>query len=129
MVGRDEPRFATQAGFSVCVVLSTPPFPYSRKEVDAPVGFPIAADGIEPQHLHWGEVGSERGQIVTAGLYGWTAVITGTGDTIGEAKSAAYARARMVRTPNLRYRLDIGDKLLAGDMEKLADWGWLKSTP
>jgi hypothetical protein len=30
-----------------------------------------------------------------------------------------------VRTPNLRYRLDIGDKLLSGELQQLADWGWL----
>jgi len=122
-------RFPSHSGFSVCVVLSTPPFPYSRKEVDAPVGFPVVADGVETEHLHWGEVGIEDGQIVTAGLYGWTAVITGTGETIEEARAAAYERAAKFRTPNLRYRLDIGEKLLAGEMEKLAGWGWLKSTP
>ena len=31
-------------GFSVGIVLTTPPFPYSRKEVDAPVGLPVFFD-------------------------------------------------------------------------------------
>jgi phosphoribosylamine--glycine ligase len=30
MIRRDAPRFPTRTGFSVCIVLSTPPFPYSR---------------------------------------------------------------------------------------------------
>jgi phosphoribosylamine--glycine ligase len=109
----------------VCVVLSTPPFPYSRKEVDAPVGLPILADGVEPEHIHWGEVGMKGGELVTAGLYGWTTVVTGTGSTIAAAQSAAYQRARRVTAPNLRYRLDIGDKLLGGELQRLMEWGWL----
>jgi phosphoribosylamine--glycine ligase len=62
---------------------------------------------------------------VTAGLYGWTAVVTGTGASIAQARSAAYERAAQVRCANLRYRLDIGDKLLTGEFERLRSWGWL----
>jgi phosphoribosylamine--glycine ligase len=125
MIRREPDRFEAMAGFAVCVVLSTPPFPYSRKEVDAPVGMPILVDEIENGHLHWGEVGKVDGEMMTAGLYGWTAVVTGTGTTIREARDAAYERAGRIRTPNLRYRLDIGDKLMAGDFDKLVGWGWL----
>jgi phosphoribosylamine--glycine ligase len=128
MMRREPAGFRTIAGFSVCVVLSTPPFPYSRKDVAAPVGLPVMVDGVEPEHLHWGEVGLENDAIVTAGLYGWTAVVTGTGQTIGAAQAAAYNRARRVRVPNLRYRLDIGDKLLEREFAALQQWGWLKST-
>jgi phosphoribosylamine--glycine ligase len=67
--------------------------------------------------------------LVTAGLYGWTTVVTGTGLTVESAKAAAYARAARVRTPNLRYRLDIGDKLISGELQQLTDWGWMKSIP
>jgi phosphoribosylamine--glycine ligase len=109
----------------VCVVLSAPPFPWSRKELDSLVGLPIDAVGIEPEHLHWGEVGKANGRMVTAGLYGWTAVVTGTGPSIREAQQAAYARAAKVRCTNMRYRLDIGDKLIAGDLERLRRWGWM----
>lgn len=126
ITARQEASFPSVEGYSVCVVLSTPPFPYSRKEVQAPVGFPVIVDGLEPQHLHWGEAGRAGDEIVTAGLYGWTAVVTGTGRTISQAQAAAYARAARVHTPNLRYRLDIGDKLMGGDLRRLTDWGWLR---
>lgn len=125
MVRRDVVSFETRPGFSLCVVMSTPPFPYARDEIDAPIGLPVLADGIEPEHLHWGEVGRDGDEIVTAGLYGWTAVVTGTGATIREAQAAAYARAARFRTPNLRYRQDIGDRLLRGDLDRLAATGWL----
>jgi phosphoribosylamine--glycine ligase len=127
--GRGAP-LATAPGFSVGLVLSTPPFPWSRPYVDSPVGLPVSAVGVEAEHLHWGEVGlaasgPAAGRLVTSGLYGWTAVVTGTGPTVAEAQGAAYARARHVRAPNLRYRLDIGDRLAAGDLERLGALGWL----
>jgi phosphoribosylamine--glycine ligase len=125
MIGRTGGRIATRSGFSVCVVLTTPPFPWSRKEVDSVVGLPVLAGDVEPAHLHWGEVGLANDRVVTSGLYGWTAVVTGTGPGIAEARQAAYDRAAQVRCANLRYRLDIGDKLLAGDLERLRGWGWL----
>jgi len=80
---------------------------------------------VDPAHLHLGEVGRENGRVVTAGLYGWTAVVTGTGQSIAEARRAAYGRAGQVRCANMRYRLDIGYKLIAGDLERLRAWGWL----
>ena len=121
--------FSTSAEFSLAVVISTPPFPLSRKEVDAFVGLPIAIGKVAEEHLHLGEVGREDGELVTAGLYGWTAVVTGTGPTVQDAKASAYARVGEVQTPNVRYRQDIGDKLIAGQLQQLTDWGWIKSMP
>jgi phosphoribosylamine--glycine ligase len=123
-------RFETRSGFSVCVVLTTPPFPYSREEVAEAVGLPVFVDGLdapgEREHFHFGEIGrSPDGGLLTSGLYGWTVVVTGVGATIPEAKAAAYARAARVRTPNLRYRLDIGDKLLAGDFRRVVELGMI----
>lgn len=129
MIRREPNSFEVRGGFSVCIVLTTPPFPYSRHDVDAPVGMPVFLGDIDPAQLHLGEVGSDSGgQLVTSGVYGWTAVVTGTGSTVRKAQAAAYKNAREVQTQSLRYRLDIGDKLNSGDFEKLVEWGWLKST-
>jgi phosphoribosylamine--glycine ligase len=125
MIGRAGGQFPTRSGVSLCVVLSTPPFPYSRKEVATVVGLPVMTGDIDPAHLHWGEIGLVEGRPATSGLYGWTAVVTGTGSSVAEAKAAAYSRAAEVSCPNLRYRLDIGDRQIAGELEQLATWGWL----
>ncbi len=120
--------FATRRGFSVGIVLTTPPFPYSRKEVDEAVGFPILFDHMDDEdrrHLHYGEVGLDGDQLVTSGLYGWTMVVTGLGATIEKAQAEAYRRARRVSIPNARYRLDIGDRLISHDYEQLARMGLL----
>lgn len=129
IMSRNAPCFQACNGFSVCVVLTTPPMPLSRKEVEAPVGLPVIIGDLDRRHLHLGEVGIRGSTLVTAGLYGWTAVVTGTGDTVAEAKTAAYANASRITTPNLRYRLDIGDALITGDLERLSSWGWLNSMP
>lgn len=125
MLDRSGPVHATLPGYSVCVVLSTPPFPHSRKEIDYPLGLPVEADGVKPEHLHWGEVERRGADTVTAGLYGWTAAVTGTGPNVAAARDAAYARAARVRAPNLRYRLDIGERALKGELSQLERWGWL----
>jgi phosphoribosylamine--glycine ligase len=129
MARRDQVSFPVHDGFSACVVITTPPFPYSRHDVEATVGLPLLIDNVPPEHVHLGEAGLSGSQLVTSGVYGWTMVVTGTGATVHEAAKAAYANARCVHAPNGRYRLDIGDKLISGDLEKLLDWGWLKSTP
>jgi phosphoribosylamine--glycine ligase len=127
LLSRTSADFPACSGFSTCIVLTTPPMPLSRKQIDAPVGLPIMVGDIDPAHLHLGEVGSSAGRLVTAGLYGWTAVVTGTGPTVEESKTAAYANAAKVHAPNLRYRLDIGDALISDELDRLAKWGWIKS--
>jgi phosphoribosylamine--glycine ligase len=125
MISRGPSSFAIRPGFSLCVVLTTPPFPYSRHQVGAAVGMPVVVGNVPAEQLHLGEVGSVGSQLATSGVYGWTAVVTGTGSTVIEAKAAAYRNAGEVQAPNLRYRLDIGDALNSGDLQKLAEWGWL----
>ena len=125
LLNRDSDSFPARDGFSTCIVLTTPPMPLSRKEVDAPIGLPVMVADIDPNHLHLGEVAASGDRLVTAGLYGWTAVVTGIGGTVAEARDAAYANASKVHAPNMRYRLDIGETLINGDLQRLANWGWL----
>jgi phosphoribosylamine--glycine ligase len=115
-----------RSGFSVAIVLTTPPFPYDRSVVDEAIGLPVCFDGAlgddEQARLYYGEVGVADRQLVTSGLYGWTMVATGQGKTIPEAQRSALALADRVIVPNMRYRRDIGDRLYAGqwgDVERL----------
>lgn len=127
MLTRSRGRFDAAPGFSVGIVVTTPPFPYSRKQVDEAVGLPVfldpALDEEDRRHLHFGEVGLEDGQLVTTGLYGWTLVVTATAPTIEAAQTAAYERVAKIATPNMRYRLDIADKLIAADFARLEKLG------
>jgi hypothetical protein len=129
MALRSAPGFKTRPGFSVGIVLTTPPFPYTRKDVAEAAGLPVLFEGPlddeDRANLHYGEVGLEGGELVTSGLYGWTMVVTGVGPSIAAAKAKAYRLAGRVFAPNLRYRQDIGDKLAAGDYARLEALGML----
>jgi phosphoribosylamine--glycine ligase len=121
--------FATGPGFCVGIVLTTPPFPYNRKLVDENVGAPIffdsPLDDAEMAHLHYGEVGLAGGQLVTAGCYGWTMVVTGAGDSIAAAAQGSLDLARKVHVANVRYRQDIGANLMARDFARVERLGLL----
>lgn len=127
MIERDQPRFEASSGFSTGVVLTTPPFPYTRHEVAAPVGLPvILPQDADPHHHHLGEVGLDpRGSLVTSGLYGWTMVVTGADSTIAGSRRAAYERLRRIVVPNMRYRLDIADRQISGEWREIEELGLL----
>jgi phosphoribosylamine--glycine ligase len=122
-------HFETRPGFTLGVVLTSPPFPYSRKEVDEKVGLPVfLPDPLAPgdaDNIHPGEIGLAGGRLVTSGLYGWTMVVTGRGASIAEAKAEAYERIGRIFVPHGRYRLDIGDALIGGLWQRLEALGLL----
>jgi phosphoribosylamine---glycine ligase len=127
MTSRGTRTHATAPGFCVGVVLTTPPFPYSREQVDEVVGLPVLIDPtVDPRHVHYGEVGlNEAGQLVTSGLYGWTLVVTGEGQSIVAARRQAYEHVAGVFIPNVRYRTDIGERLLQGQFDAVERLGLL----
>jgi phosphoribosylamine--glycine ligase len=129
MITRSRATFATRAGFSVGIVLTTPPFPYPRPMVAEPLGLPVLFEGeLGPEdrrNLHYGEVGMENEQLVTSGIYGWTMVVTGVAETIATAQQRANRLADRVLVPNVRYRRDIGARLIAGDYTRLEQWDLL----
>jgi phosphoribosylamine--glycine ligase len=131
MLERNTVQFETEPGFAVGIVITTPPFPYSREQVAEPIGLPILFDGnlspAERRHLHYGEVGLSGDVLVTSGATGYTLVVTGTGETIAAARDAANALAEKTMVPNARYRRDIGQRLLQGEFDTLQAWGLLDS--
>ena len=126
---RSGTTFETRDGYAVGVVLTVPPFPYLGSSPPSPSGLrilfrhPLGDTGSE--HLHYGEVALENGRLVTAGVIGQVMVVTGTGQTVEEARNAAYRVVDKVAVPNLRYRNDIGDRVAARDLGLLRKWGIL----
>ncbi len=119
----------THEGFAVGIVLTVPPFPYAdgyaRLSKGMPICFAPELSDVQREAMHFGEVGMKDGQLVTAGEFGYTMVTTGKGASVAEAQRAAYAVAKMVAIPNIRYRNDIGDKLINVDQKTLQTLGWL----
>jgi phosphoribosylamine--glycine ligase len=129
MVRGDLPNVAVRDGYSVGIVLTTPPFPYTREDLEEAVGMPVIFTGSpapdDDAHIHYGEVGIDQDQLVTSGKYGWTMVITGTGSTIREAKQKAYCLADRVFIPNMRFRRDIGHALIDQNLARVEALGLL----
>ena len=127
MTTRSGAPFLTRPGYCVGVVMTTRPFPHIRTTTPEPIGLPILFQGAltaeDRANLHYGEVGLEEGELVTAGYHGWTLVVTGTGASVPAAQAAAYGLADRVVVPNVRYRRDIGAKLVAGQLDALESWG------
>ena len=123
MIRKSMSQFETRPGFSVGIVLTTPPFPYPPARVQRPIGLPVLFDGEltaeDRQNLHYCELAMEGSELVTSGGYGWAMVATGVGDDIATAQQRANRLADRVLIPNVRYRRDIGARLIAGDFARL----------
>ena len=128
-VGRGAGHFATLPGFSVCIVLTVPPFPARRDEAapedDPPVFFHRPPEGDEAAHYRLVDARQGGGQLLAHRRSGHVMIVTGTGPTVEAAQAAARARARNVIVPELRWRGDIGDRYLGGEAERLRSLGWL----
>jgi phosphoribosylamine--glycine ligase len=129
MVRQSKRGFEARPGFCVGIVLTTPPFPYPRSQVAEPIGLPVLFDGEltaeDRTNLHYCEVGLEGDALVTSGIYGWTMVVTGVGKTIASAQRRANRLADRVLVPNVRYRRDIGTRLIEGEFARVEELGLL----
>lgn len=130
LLGRQDLELRTRAGFAAGVVLTVPPFPYSYGYEALSRGLPICFGPQVPREeldaaLHFAEVALRDGQLVTSGQCGYVGVATGCGLTPASANAAALRIAEAVVVPNLRYRRDIGERLVAGDWDRLRRLGWV----
>ena len=99
-------------------------FPFEDKEINRR-SLILGMDAVEPEHLWPCEVRMEKGELLGAGMMGYTCIVTSRGKTIEEAAAAAYKRADKIHIiPYDKVRDDIGDKDV-GEFKKLAEWGWL----
>ncbi|MES2980154.1 MAG: phosphoribosylglycinamide synthetase C domain-containing protein [Pseudomonadota bacterium] len=124
MLRHQSRQMRTRSGFAAGVVLTVPPFPYREGYARLSKGFPICLDEMNTKDyaaLHFAEVARQGSQIVTSGVMGYVGVATGTGPTVADAAREAYALARKVILPNVRYRTDIGARVMRHDLQRLKD--------
>ena len=118
---------ATRSGYSLGIVVSTPPFPYMAPvSADIPLFFRGDLSEADRENLHYGDIALDGEQLVVCGPYGEAMVVTGVHDDLQQAREQVYARVRKLVIPNMRYRADIGEKLLREDLARLQDLGLLR---
>lgn len=132
MLQKSSLRFATSPGFACGVVLTVPPFPHRAGYAEISRRLLITLDASLTQtdldNLHFSEVARDAsGQLVTSGITGYIGVATGAGPTVEAAQREAYARARRIYVPNLRYRNDIGNHFRDHGRAQLQRLGYLRS--
>ena len=122
---------ATRPGYAAGVVLTVPPFPYRYGYEALSKGLPISfrEKMTEADHgaLHLAEVAMDGGRLVTSGVMGYIGVANGIGDSVKQALERAYALAHKVVVPNLRYRTDIGQRVIDRDLAALRALGYILS--
>jgi phosphoribosylamine--glycine ligase len=79
----------------------------------------------EQSRLHLAEVALVDNQWVTSGMLGYVGVANGTGPTVEAACDQAYALAQKVVVPNIRYRDDIGERVMTNDYAALQRLGYI----
>ncbi len=130
MITRSSLQIKTHDGFAVGVVLTVPPFPYEYGYDDLSKGTPICfrdtLTAADRANLHFGEVALLGSQLVTSGSLGYVMVATGAGESVPAAQRQVYDLVHKVVVPNMRYRNDIGDRLIHHDLAKLKSMRYLK---
>lgn len=119
--GKDTLRVSRDVGIGV--VLAQPRYPYNDSEPKMVEGIPISGcEDVWPD-FHPAEMMMGRGPMMkdgkvvdgpiyeTAGEY--VAIMTALGDTVEKARNRVYRNIDKVSFPNVIYRTDIGEKVIA----------------
>ena len=82
--------------------------------------------GVREVHegIHPCEVRLVEGDWLLSGASGYSLVVTGTANTMLDARKEAYSRVKSILIPNMMYRTDIGERW-ARDGDLLQSWGLL----
>lgn len=116
----------TKKGFQVGVVVAVPPFPFNddrtfkKYSEDATILFKKR----NTEGVHLGEVKKDDSDWRVAGRSGYSLVVTGSGNTMQDARNQAYSRVANVMIPNMFYRTDIGARWTR-DSDLLLSAGYL----
>ena len=128
------PKLRVRSGFQVGIRVVVPPYPFDDPGTfeamsrGAAIVFrkgPRSPASAGPEEVHIEEVRKVGEQWVVAGPAGVVLCVVGTGTTMRQAKSAAYARLKNIVIPGMYYRDDIGDRW-QDDGDRLQTWGWLR---
>ncbi len=117
----------TQKGFQVGVVIAlTPYIANNPQEVSTYRDLSILFRRPNPnfEGIHLGDVKLVDDKLRVAGVSGYNLIVTGSGQTVEEARKQTYNRVKNIRLQNMFYRVDIGSRWRQ-DGDRLRTWGYL----
>ncbi len=117
----------TKKGFQIGICIVVPPFPFKdQKESYIYKDLSILFKKPNLDGVHLGENKLVNDVWTIAGETGYVLVITGSGNTVEEARKQAYSRVKNIMIQNMYYRTDIGLRWFS-DSDKLHTEGYLFS--
>ena len=115
----------TKKGFQIGVCLVVPPFPYDDKAesfIYKDLSVVFKKNNLDGFHL--ADIKMVNGVWSIAGISGYVAVMTGSGQTVDDARKQVYSRIKNLILQNMYYRTDIGMKWPT-DSDRLQTWGYV----
>lgn len=124
-----------QRGYGVVVLLTVPPFPYTKKLKEmSPKGINIYFDPKLKQsefkkHIHFEGVALKelggRKQYYISDYQGYVVYVTAVGKTVKSARKKIEDLIRYIYIPKMFYRQDIGINFIEEARHRLKWWGYL----
>ncbi len=127
LANRGKFELKTKRGFQVGVVAALTPYVTGNShDISTYRGLSILFRRPNPdlEGVHLGDVKLVDNQLRVAGFSGYVLIVTGSGQTVEEARKQTYARIKNIRLQNMFYRVDIGTRWYQ-DSDKLQIWGYL----
>jgi phosphoribosylamine--glycine ligase len=124
----EDPGLEVHGGYQIAVRVCVPPFPFDDEATFAENSRNAAVvfeEGRDRAGVHIEDTKNVDGQWRVAGESGIVLVVTGTGETMADARQQAYDRVDRLIVPNMYYRDDIGERWIDGDGDRLQAWGYL----
>lgn len=120
--------------YGIVVTVAVPPFPfflysssnqeYSSRGVRIFLKSSISND--EMDRLCFQQVRFDGSNYCVSGVTGEALFVTGSGETVENARNEAYSLIQNVVIPKMFYRTDIGERFINKDHKALKGWGWIK---
>ena len=122
-------EFKTIPGWACCFLLMTPGFPYQEAVEKHSAGYPVIGYDEKNINMHLQEVKKGKRSIEVANGCGYSAVVSGRGDTIESARRNAHwlvaeANPKRLFIPKMAIRADIGLRVI-DQLEEIKELGWM----
>lgn len=120
-------------GYSIVVSIVIPPFPFRINDFNdyqrgVNILFKEELTEEEWEQIHYEEVSLRKEnskELYIAGNNGYILYVTGSGETIEEARKSVYDLINKLIIPKMMYRTDIGSNFMNTDGKLLKKWGWI----